>query len=178
VNKPSEYGISVRLVRADGEETYEARVAELPDVVAFGDTYGEAYEMALESVEGLQAQFAEMGRGFPAPEVVETDFSGRVTLRMSRSMHAAVHRRASMDGVSLNQWIVEAVACRVDNKMVSTDQVFVAGFGQVGPNSIGITIEPTMYLGSSGERSVFFSAGSSRTALSSPEATQWQKIAL
>lgn len=120
MNKPSEYGISVRLVRKDGEEMYEARVSELPDVVAFGDTYADAYEVAIDSIEGLQEQFASIGRTFPIPEAADLDFSGRVTLRMSKSMHAAVHRRASLDGISLNQWIVEAVACRVENKMVAT----------------------------------------------------------
>lgn len=157
MNKASEYGISVRLVRRDGEETYEARVTELPDVVAFGATYSEAYETALESIEGLQEQFAEMGRDFPAPEVLETEFSGRITLRMSKSMHAAVHRRASVDGVSLNQWIVESVACRVDNRMVSADHVVIAGFTQVAPNQIAMQIAPSTYIGSVAGHSLFTS---------------------
>jgi predicted HicB family RNase H-like nuclease len=153
MNKPSEYGIAVRLVRRDGEEIYEARVAELPDVVAFGSTYAEAYEIALESIEGLQEQFAEMGRAFPDPEATESDFSGRITLRMSKSMHASVHRRALTDGVSLNQWIVEAVACRVDNRMISANNVVMARFAQIAPNKVGIAITPTSFIGSAGDHS-------------------------
>jgi predicted HicB family RNase H-like nuclease len=167
MNKPSEYGVSVRLVRRDGEETYEARVAELPDVVAFGDTYGEAYELALESIEGLQEQFADIGRDFPVPEAPETDFSGRITLRMSKSMHAAAHRRASADGVSLNQWIVEAVACRIENRMVSADHVFIAGLTQVASNEVGIKFTPTLCLGAWGSNSVFISTDQA-TALQFP----------
>jgi predicted HicB family RNase H-like nuclease len=174
MNKPSEYGISVRLVRIDGEETYEARVTELPDVVAFGSTYGEAYEIALESIEGLQEQFREIGRDFPVPELPEVDFSGRITLRMSKSMHAAVHRRASGDGVSLNQWIVESVACRVENRMVSADHVVVAALSQVASNQIALQLAPTSFLGAIGKQSVFFTAlpGAS---LGLPK-SEWQAI--
>jgi predicted HicB family RNase H-like nuclease len=175
MNKPSEYGISVRLVRRDGDEIYEARVTELPDVVAFGSTYAEAYEVALESIEGLQEQFAETGRPFPAPELLETDFSGRITLRMSKSMHAAAHRRASTDGVSLNQWIVEAVACRVDNRTVSTDQVVVAGCRQVGPNALEFHVSPTVFLGAVGKQSLFFTPGLSNTAWG-PSKSEWQAL--
>lgn len=146
MNKASEYGISVRLVVRDGEEMYEARVAELQDVVAFGDTYSEAYESAIEAVTGLQEMFAEKGKAFPLPEMEETEFSGRVTLRMSKSLHAAVHRRASVDCVSLNQWIVEAIACRVDGS-VPVNSVYIASHArQDQSGNIGIRLQQAKYV--------------------------------
>ena len=69
--------------------------------------------------------FAEKGKAFPPPESEETEFSGRVTLRMSKSLHAAVHRRASVDCVSLNQWIVEAIAIRVAGS-VPVNSIYIA----------------------------------------------------
>lgn len=113
MTKANEYSISVRLVVRDDEELYEARVAELQDVVAFGDNFTEAYESAIEAVEGLREMMIEKGRVLPPPESPATEFSGRVTLRMSKTLHASVHRRAASDGVSLNQWICEASAERV-----------------------------------------------------------------
>jgi predicted RNase H-like HicB family nuclease len=105
---------------------YEATVAELPDVATCGDSYGEAYESAVEAIVGLQKVFAAKGKTLPAP-AVEPEFSGRITLRMSKSMHGTVHRCAQNDGVSLNQWIVEAVGLRLapPARMSSTGSVFV-----------------------------------------------------
>lgn len=125
MSKASEYGISVRLVVRDGLEMYEARVAELQDVAAFGDSFSEAYESAIEAIDGLREMFAEKGKALPPPESEEPEFSGRVTLRMSKSLHAVIHRRAASDGISLNQWIVEAIACRTDGA-ISLNSVYVA----------------------------------------------------
>lgn len=116
MNKPSEYQIMVRLDTSEGEEFYEARVTELQDVVAFGATHSEAYEAALDAIAGLQEMFALHGKKLPPPQGAPIEFSGRVTLRMSKSLHAIVNSRSQADGVSLNQWIVEAVARRIDSK--------------------------------------------------------------
>lgn len=155
MNKASEYGIFVRLVARDSEEMYEARVAELPDVAAFGDSYAEAYESALEAIEGLQEMFAAKGKSLPSPEIEETEFSGRVTLRMSKSLHAAVSRRASRDAVSLNQWIVEATAYRIDGAL-NNQTVFVACYARQDiSGSIGIRLQKASHLVSYGGASIF-----------------------
>ena len=120
MTKASEYGISVRLVIRDGEEIYEARISELQDVLAFGDTYAQAYESAIEAVTGIQEMFAEKGKSLPPPAPENFDFSGRVTLRMSKSLHQCVHALAARDGVSLNQWIVEAIGCRISPVTTTT----------------------------------------------------------
>ena len=146
MTKASEYGISVRLVIRDDEEMYEARVAELQDVIAFGETYADAYESAIEAVNGLQEMFAEKGKAFPLPEIEETEFSGRVTLRMSKSLHAAVHRRASVDCVSLNQWIVEAIACRIDGS-VPLNSIYIASHARHDQSgNIGLRIQQAKYM--------------------------------
>ena len=116
MSKAGEYGVSIRMTDSDGAAVFEARVAELPDVVAFGETYNEAYEAALEAVSGLQDMYAAKGKTFPKPNVSEPTLSGRVTLRMSKSLHRSVHACAQNDGVSLNQWIVEAVAVRAEQR--------------------------------------------------------------
>ena len=121
MTKASEYGISVRLVVRDGAELYEARVSELQDVLAFGDTYAEAYDSAIEAITGIQEMFAEQGKSLPPPIQENFDFSGRVTLRMSKSLHQCVHAMAARDGVSLNQWIVEAIGCRISPVIATTN---------------------------------------------------------
>lgn len=130
-HKPEEYGVSVRLVQEGQDYLYEARVAELPDVRTYGETFSEAYSGAIEVIATTQNIFAEKGKAFPDVEQHEDEFSGRVTLRMSKSLHRGVHEKALRDGVSLNQWIVEAIACRTDKRLVPADSVVVATQGRV-----------------------------------------------
>ncbi len=113
MNKPEEYGICIRLIRQDDALVYEGRVSELPDLKVYCDSYSEAYEELLDAIGTTQELLAEQGRQMPPVEPMEANFSGRVTLRMSKSLHRCAHERARCEGVSLNQWIVEAVGCRI-----------------------------------------------------------------
>jgi predicted HicB family RNase H-like nuclease len=113
MNKPEEYGICIRLIRQGDDYVYEGRVNELPDLKVYCDSYSEAYEELLDAIGTTQELLAEQGREMPPAEPLEENFSGRVTLRMSKSLHRCAHERAQRDGVSLNQWIVEAVGCRI-----------------------------------------------------------------
>lgn len=97
------YNISIRRDVFDGEVLFEARIKELPDLIEFGETYEEAYELAVDSIQTTAEIFAEKGRAFPQPGVPADDFSGRVTLRLPRSLHRALAQAADEEGVSLNQ---------------------------------------------------------------------------
>ncbi|MBD3587435.1 toxin-antitoxin system HicB family antitoxin [Salinimonas sp. HHU 13199] len=105
-----QYNITVRKGMFDGETCFEARVAELPDVAEYGDTYEEAYELALDSIETTAAIFAEKGKQMPAPIVSAEDFSGRVTLRLAKTLHRSLASVADQEGVSLNQHMVNVLS--------------------------------------------------------------------
>jgi predicted HicB family RNase H-like nuclease len=109
---PDRYGITVRKVRVDGEDLWRATVRELPDVAEFAATREEAVELARDAIEDLQASALEDGTPFPEPIEEEDEYSGRVTLRMSRSLHREVAGRADREGVSLNSYLVECIALR------------------------------------------------------------------
>ncbi|UQV43463.1 type II toxin-antitoxin system HicB family antitoxin [Janthinobacterium lividum] len=49
-------------------------------------------------------------------EVDQDEFSGRVTLRLTRSLHRKVSEIARKETVSLNQWILATVAEKVGNE--------------------------------------------------------------
>lgn len=112
---PHRYTITIKLVTLDEGDQFEAVVAELPDLVEYGETYDQAYALAADSIEELYKAAKEQGRDFPAPAASRAieEYSGRITLRMAKSLHASASRLADMDSVSLNSWIVEAVAARV-----------------------------------------------------------------
>ena len=166
MHKPNEYGVFVRLSLQDGEEIYEAKVAGLQDIKAYGDTYTEAYEGAMEAIAGLQEMYASKGKIFPEPEVQEQDFSGRVTLRMSKSLHRRVHEKAAQDGISLNQWIVEGVGFRLSHFGPKEDTIVVLSpMNQA--ISTGIYIQFANYVGT---RTI--PAGSTYKIFSTPNVTE------
>jgi predicted HicB family RNase H-like nuclease len=111
---PHRYTITIKLVTLEEGEHFEAVVAELPDLVEYGETYDQAYSLAVDSISTLREAALEQGRAFPEPMPSQAleEFSGRVTLRMSKSLHASVSKLADREGVSLNSWIVEAISGR------------------------------------------------------------------
>lgn len=106
----TKYNITVRKGVFSGEECYEARVLELPDVAEYGDSFEEAYALAIDTVETTAEIFAEKGKVMPAPFEPADDFSGRVTLRMPKTMHRAYSRMADIEDVSLNQLLVNCLS--------------------------------------------------------------------
>ena len=104
------YNITVRKGNFDGEVFFEAKVKELPDVAEYAETYEEAYLLAIDTIETTAEALAEQGKVMPAPILENDDFSGRVTLRMPKSMHAALSSWSESEDISLNQLLVNCLA--------------------------------------------------------------------
>lgn len=107
---PRAYNITVRHDIFDGVELFEARVKELPDLVEYGETFSEAYELAIDTIATAAAAYREQGRAFPTAQMPADDYSGRVTLRIPRSLHRALAEASDADGVSLNQHMVNVLS--------------------------------------------------------------------
>lgn len=119
------YNITVRRAMFDGEMLYEARVRELPDVAEYAESHEEAYALAIDSIETTAVMLKEQGQAMPPPYVPVDDFSGRITLRLPRSLHRAIYEAAEDEGVSLNQHIVNVLGyfCGYANYGRSTTDV-------------------------------------------------------
>jgi antitoxin HicB len=99
------------LVR-DGEDRarpWTASVEELPGCTSHGKTSDEA----LDGIEAAMAKWIgialEEGREIPEPRSAATH-SGRLLLRMPRTLHADLTRVSEREGVSLNQFITDVLA--------------------------------------------------------------------
>lgn len=99
----TKYNITIRKGLFDGELCFEARIAEFPDLTEYADSFDEAYALALDAIEVTAAIFAEQGKKLPPPMIVADDYSGRVTLRLAKSLHRSLAQAAEKEGVSLNQ---------------------------------------------------------------------------
>ncbi len=107
---PHAYNITIRRDSFEGEVLFEARVKELPDLAEYGESYEEAYDLAVDSIETAAEAFQEKGRDFPPAMVPVDGFSGRVTLRLPRSLHRSLAKVAEDEGVSLNQHLVNVLS--------------------------------------------------------------------
>lgn len=115
------YTISVRKEDFDGEQLYVARVLELPDVEEYADTVDEARELAIDTINASRELCLEQGIAFPEPHnFSELDnVSGRITLRLPKSLHASLIKEAEVEGVSLNQHLVASLAVRYGQSSMS-----------------------------------------------------------
>jgi len=111
---PESYTITIRKEEDDGEILYVGRVAEFPNISAFEDTFEATRSLVIDSIQTLKKIADEAQVDFPFPYPAPSDeFSGRVTLRLPKSLHAKVSRMAAQDDISVNQYLVAAVATYV-----------------------------------------------------------------
>lgn len=101
-----------RMIVPDDEGRYSAQILEFPGCISEGETPEEAYknldEAALNWVESARDQ----GMRIPQPFAVQ-GYSGTISLRLPKSIHRRTAELAHRDGVSLNQFLVTAIAARV-----------------------------------------------------------------
>ena len=108
--RANEYSIVVRHGVFDGEEMFEARAREFPDLAEYAESAEEAYALAVDAISTTQVYLSEKGRSSPDVLCVPDQFSGRVTLRLPRSLHCALSDAAQDEGVSLNQHLVNVLS--------------------------------------------------------------------
>lgn len=72
----SNYTITVCKGWFDGEHCYKARVAELPDVAEYADSFEEAYALAIDTIEVTSEVLAVQGKAIPLPMNPADDHPG------------------------------------------------------------------------------------------------------
>ena len=102
-----------RMLIPDPEEGgFIAEVLELPGCITAGSTPVEAYRNLEDALAGYIAVELDRGHTIPNP-VGMKEYSGRFPLRMSSDLHREAAIRALNEGISLNQWIGQAIAERL-----------------------------------------------------------------
>jgi antitoxin HicB len=117
------------------DEAYFVKFPELPGCVADGATAEKALKNALiVKNEWLNAAY-KAGWTIIEP-VAPSETSGRVTLRLPKSIHERLADRAEMEGVSLNQLILTYVTAGLEKAVLNNDilqlqQELVSQFSQI-----------------------------------------------
>jgi antitoxin HicB len=139
------YHLSVVREGEEKEKPWTASVEELPGCTSRGKT-------ADEAVSGVQAALLEWirvaleeGREIPEPRSTASH-SGRLLLRMPRTLHGDLTRAAERESVSLNQFINDTLASAVAWRTRSPSTG--GGGNSAGPiqtpGAEGLTAEPSV----------------------------------
>jgi antitoxin HicB len=93
---------------SDEDEGFIAVATDLPGCSAFGDTQEEAVTELRSAIAAWQIAASKAGNPIPEPSKPQLDDlpSGKILLRLPRSLHAQLIEKAKQDNVSLNQHLV------------------------------------------------------------------------
>jgi predicted HicB family RNase H-like nuclease len=143
-----------RFVIPESDGTFRAEIIEFPGCIAVGDTAA----AALASLEHVAVSWLQsvIARKQPIPEPVGNNgYSGKLLVRLPKSLHKKAAQISAKDGVSLNQFIVSSIAeqvgywfARQTTTQVSPNAQMVvtvySQFGLSGPSPLA----PQLMLGS------------------------------
>lgn len=101
-----------RILIPTEDGTYSAELLEFPGCYTQGDTPQEAMDNLDDAAEAWIDAAIEQGQDIPEPFATH-GYSGKVSLRLPRSIHKKAASFAQKDGVSLNNFFTSAIAARV-----------------------------------------------------------------
>jgi len=97
-------GLSYPVTLVETEDGVAASIPDLPGCISQGDTVEEALENIEDAKRGWLETALKQGNEIPLPGHAR-EYSGKLLLRMARTLHRALAVRAEKEGVSLNQYI-------------------------------------------------------------------------
>lgn len=104
------YPIITKEFEDEGEQVFSAEIKELPGLIVYGDSVEEVYqEIELAKSDWIDANM-EWGREIPEPIAEDLEeYSGRITLRLPRTLHRNLKNHSIIESVSLNQTIIQLI---------------------------------------------------------------------
>ncbi len=109
---PLEYYLNLQYpvtLYPDPEEGYVAQIKDLPGCLTQGETLDETIANINEARELWIETAYESGDDIPLPSTEES-YSGKLLVRMPKSLHRRLAEQAEQENVSLNQYIVSLLS--------------------------------------------------------------------
>ncbi len=102
------------LLSFDGErKVFLARAPELPHCTGEGATRAEAIAKVEEEIEAQLQNMVAHGSQ-PPPAVDEADYSGEITVKVSKTLHRDLHWQARNEGIDVQQLASEMLAAALE----------------------------------------------------------------
>ena len=104
------------------DDGFFIEIPDLPGCMTFCDEFSQINEMAEDAKRSWISSRLERGLEVPEPRN-EEDFSGKILLRLPKSLHRALSNQAKREGVSLNQYMLGLLSSKssveeVGNKLI------------------------------------------------------------
>jgi len=110
MSEAKRYTISIQFAEFDGEGLFEATVREFPDIVVYAETHSDAYNDVVSIIDDARSHILEQGRVPPEPIRKAETKSGRIPLRLPKSLHTTIADLADAEGTSLNQFLLYVIS--------------------------------------------------------------------
>jgi predicted RNase H-like HicB family nuclease len=110
--QPLEYYLKLQYpvtIYPEPEGGYVAQIKDLPGCLTQGETLDETIANINEARELWIETAYEAGDDVPLPNTDDT-YSGKLVLRMPKSLHRRLAKKADRENVSLNQYIVSVLS--------------------------------------------------------------------
>jgi len=113
-NQPNDYLKEpyARVLVPDDDGTFFAEILEFPGCFAQGDTPNDAMDNLNDVALAWIESALELGQEIPSP-FMNIGYSGRIALRLPKSIHKKASTYAERDAVSLNQFFLSAISTRI-----------------------------------------------------------------
>lgn len=106
-----------RIILPEFDGTFRGEIMEFPGCIATGETVPETFAALEETARSWLLAALEHGQDIPTPIENNNAFSGRLVLRLPKSLHKKATWIAEREGVSLNQFIVASLSESVGERV-------------------------------------------------------------
>lgn len=101
-----------RVLLPEEDGRFSAEVLEFPGCFAQGNSPNEAFNNLEEAAKSWIQASLDQGLHIPSP-ALNQNYSGKISLRIPRSLHKKAAQFAERDATSLNQFLISAIASKI-----------------------------------------------------------------
>ena len=110
-----DYPVEVKKIREEEGGGFFVSIPLLPGCMSDGESLDEAYDNIQEAKEEWLSSMLERGMKIPEP-VEQEEYSGKFIIRLPKTLHRALVQVSKREGVSLNQYVTNALAFTLGQK--------------------------------------------------------------
>ena len=118
---------------SDEDEGFIARANDLPGCSAWGKTQADALAYLSDAIEAWIGAARRAGNPVPPPsDPAEANrYSGKFLVRLPKSLHAELARKAQQENISLNQYVVYLLTKREATSSPMTFEYGYMAYGEI-----------------------------------------------
>ena len=110
-----DYPVEVKRIKEEEGGGFFVSIPLLPGCMSDGESLDEAYANIQEAKEEWLSSMLERGMKIPEP-VEQEEYSGKFIIRLPKTLDRALAQVSKREGVSLNQYVTNALAFTLGQK--------------------------------------------------------------